>query len=335
MEGTVMPPRTIRFLSGEDVRNSLPMAEAIEIMKRAFAQLSSGQVSLPPRTQLDLSGQRGIALFMPSYSPAAERVGIKIITLCGDNPPRGLPRIQALMCVLDSITGTPLAILDGTLLTAIRTGAASGAATDLLARPDASTVAVFGAGVQGRTQLAAVCAVRPIRKVWIFDATRELAERFAVELGPALGVDIQPADSAAQAVRTADVICTATTSKTPVFCDRDLRPGVHINAVGSYQPVVQEIPAETVVRAQLVVDHRHSALEETGDLIIPMAQGLFEPDHIHAELGEIVTGCRSGRKSPETVTLFKSVGVAIQDLAAADHVLRRAEQLGLGTEVPW
>lgn len=330
-----MSPRTIRFLSGEDVRKCLPMAEAIELMKRALAQLSLGQVRLPPRTHLDLSGQRGVALFMPSYSPAAERVGIKIITLCGDNPSRGLPRIQALMCLLDSLTGTPLAIMDGTSLTAIRTGAASGAATDLLARPDAATAAIFGAGVQGRTQLAAVCAVRPIRRVWIFDASREAAERFAAEMGPALGVEVQPAATAAEAVRTADVICTATTAKTPVFRDGDLCPGVHINAVGSYQPAVQELPAETVVRALLVVDHRSSALEETGDLIIPMAQGLFQSDHIHAELGEIVAGRRTGRTSPETVTVFKSVGVAIQDLAAADHVVRRAEQLGLGTAVPW
>ena len=330
-----MASRTLRFLSGEDVRKSLPMAEAVETMKLAFAYLSAGQAVVPTRVHLDVCDQRAVALFMPSYLPASERIGMKIITLCGDNPSRGLPRIQALMCVLDATTGTPLALMDGTVLTAIRTGAASGAATDLLARAEASTAAIFGAGVQGRTQLEAVCAVRPIRKAWVFDTSRERANSFAKEMGPLLGVDVVPAESAAEALRDADIICTATTAKTPVFCDRDLRPGSHLNAVGSYQPAVQEIPAETILRALLVVDHRPSALEEPGDLLIPIAQGLFREDHIHAELGEIVMGSKPGRTSPDTVTLFKSVGVAIQDLAAAVHVLRRAEQFGLGTEVPW
>jgi ornithine cyclodeaminase/alanine dehydrogenase-like protein (mu-crystallin family) len=330
-----MAARTLRFLSAEDVRKSLPMAEAVEIMKRAFAYLSAGQAVVPPRIHLDVCDGRGVALFMPSYLPAAERIGLKMITLCGDNPARGLPRIQALMCVLDATTGTPLAMMDGTVLTAIRTGAASGAATDLLARAESCTAAIFGAGVQGRTQLEAVCAVRPVRKAWVFDVSRELAESFAQDMGPALHIDVQTAGSAAEALRDADIVCTATTSKTPVFSDGEIRPGVHLNAVGSYQPDVQEIPVETVLRALLVVDHRASALEEPGDLLIPLAQGLFREDHIHAELGELVAGSKPGRTSPETVTMFKSVGVAVQDLAAAVHVLRRAAQLALGTEVPW
>lgn len=330
-----MSNRTLRFLSGADVRQSLPMAEAVELMKQAFAQLSSGRVVIPQRTHLDVADHRGVALFMPSYNPTSERIGLKLITLSSDNPQRGLPRIQALMCVLDAETGTPLAIMDGTVLTAIRTGAASGAATDLLARPEAARVAVFGAGVQGRTQLAAVCSVRPIRQVWIYDLYAERAASFVEEMSAAFHLPIQIASSAAEAVREADIICTATVSKTPVFADEDLPPGVHINAVGSYQPAVQEVPAATVARAQLIVDHRPSALQEPGDLLIPMAAGLFQPDHIQAELGELVLGRKPGRKSPEAVTLFKSVGVAIQDLAAADHVLQRATQLGLGTEVPW
>jgi ornithine cyclodeaminase/alanine dehydrogenase-like protein (mu-crystallin family) len=154
-------------------------------------------------------------------------------------------------------------------------------------------------------------------------------------MGAALHVDVQPAGSSAEALRDADIVCTATTAKTPVFSDWEIRPGMHLNAVGSYQPAVQEIPAETVLRALLVVDHRPAALEETGDLLIPMAQGLFREDHIHAELGELVLGSKPGRTAPETVTMFKSVGVAIQDLAAAVHVLRRAEQFALGTVVPW
>jgi len=330
-----MDRRTLRFFSADDVRKALPMAEAVEVMKRAFAQLSSGQAVVPLRTHLDVAKHGGVALFMPSYLPNAAKMGIKIVTLFDGNPGRGLPRIQALIVVLDATTGSPLAVIDGTSVTAIRTGAACGAATDLLARPEAATAAIFGAGVQGRTQLEAVCAVRPIRKARIFDPCPQSAEAFARMMGPALGIEVEPARSPADAVRLADVVCTATNSRTPVFSDRDLRPGVHVNAMGSYQPSVQEIPAETVLRALVVVDHRPAALAEAGDLLVPMAQGLFGEDHIHAELGEIVTGAKPGRASADAVTLFKSVGIAVQDLAAAIHVLARGEQLHLGTEIPW
>jgi len=330
-----MASRRLRLFCAEEVQRALPIAEAIEVMKRAFAQLSAGQAVVPLRTHLDVARHRGTALFMPSYLPEAGHMGIKVVTLFDDNARLGLPRIQALIALFDATTGSPLAVMDGTAVTAIRTGAASGAATDLLARPDSSTLALFGAGAQGRTQLAAVAAVRPIRKARVFDADRDRAESFAREMGPALGLDVEPARSPADALRDADVVCTATTSPAPVFSDGDLRPGVHINAVGSYQPAVQEVPAETVRRALVVVDYRPAALAEAGDLLVPMAQGLFGPEHVHAELGEIVAGTRPGRTSPESITLFKSVGVAVQDLAAAVHVLARGEQLGLGTEVPW
>jgi len=330
-----MSSHTLRFFSADDVRKALPMAEAIEVMKRAFGQLSAGRAVVPLRTHVDVAEHRGVALFMPAYLPAAGRMGVKIVTVFDDNPRRGLPRIQALIVLLDAATGSPLAVMDGTSVTAIRTGAACGAATDLLARPEAATAAIFGAGVQGRTQLEAVCAVRPIRRARVFDPLAESAAAFARAMGLALGIEIEAAASPAEAVRDADVVCTATTSRTPVFADRDLRPGVHVNAVGSYQPSVQEIPAETVLRARVVVDHRPAALAEAGDLLIPMAQGLFGEDHIHAELGQLVTGVKPGRASAEEVTLFKSVGIAVQDLAAAIHVLARGRPLGLGTEIPW
>jgi ornithine cyclodeaminase/alanine dehydrogenase-like protein (mu-crystallin family) len=330
-----MASATLRFFSAEAVREALPMVEAIQAMKTAFCQLSSGQAVLPPRTHLDVTDHQGIALFMPAYLPDPGLIGLKIITLFDGNPRQNLPRIQALVCLLDGSTGRPLAILDGTALTAIRTGAASGLATDLLARPEASTVAIFGAGVQARTQLEAVCAVRPIRKARVFDSCPERVEAFTREMGQVLSLEIEPARSASEAIREAEIICTATTAKTPVFSDRDVQCGVHINAVGSYQPSVQEIPGETVLRARLVVDHRDSVLAETGDLLIPMAAGLFGKDHIWAELGEIVSGAKPGRSSPQAVTLFKSVGVAIQDLAAAMRVVTLGTTLGLGTEVAW
>jgi ornithine cyclodeaminase/alanine dehydrogenase-like protein (mu-crystallin family) len=238
-----------------------------------------------------------------------------------------------LVTVVDATTGEPVAVMDGTYLTALRTGAASGAATDLLARQETSTAAIFGAGVQGRTQLEAVCAVRPIEKAWVYDISPQQAATFAAEMTQRLSLPVEVAGTPAEAVRQADVICTATTATSPVFDDADVRPGTHINAVGAYTPHMQEIPVETVLRAKVVIDHRESSLAEAGDLIIPLQQGRMTEGHIYAELGEISAGVKPGRTSAEEITLFKSVGVAVQDVAAASAVLKAARRLGLGTDV--
>jgi len=325
--------RTIRFLSADDVRRALPMADAIVAMKDAFAELSAGKVDMPVRAHIDVREHNGTALFMPSSAERFGAFGVKTVNVFGDNAAKGLPRIQALVSLFDRATGTPLAVMDGTALTALRTGAASGAATDLMARGDAASVAIFGAGVQGRTQLEAVCAVRSISTVWVYDAVAEAADTFASEMAGRLGVDVSVAASPADALHEADVACTATVSTTPVFRDADLAPGTHVNAVGSYQHHVQELPEETVLRARVVVDHRASALAETGDLIIPIEKGLMTPADIYAELGELASGKLQGRHAPDEITLFKSVGVAVQDLAASARALRKAEELGLGTVV--
>jgi ornithine cyclodeaminase/alanine dehydrogenase-like protein (mu-crystallin family) len=322
----------IRILSARDVRAALPMPDAIEAMKEAFRDLSQGKALCPARTHIPAPARGGDALFMPSYLPAQDRMGIKVVTLFKNNPDKNLPLIQALMMVFDGTTGSPLALVEAGSLTALRTGAASGAATDLLAREDAKTVAIFGAGAQGRTQLEAVCAVRPVKRAWIFDRSADRRRDFEREMSKTLTIEVNDAASPEEAVSDADVICTATTSPKPVFSHAHLKPGVHINAVGSYKPEVQEIPEETVVRARVVVDHRPAALEEAGDLIAPIRQGLIKESHIHAELGEIVDRRRSGRASQEEITLFKSVGVAVQDLVAASRLLQNAKRLGLGAE---
>ncbi|HUT59427.1 MAG TPA: ornithine cyclodeaminase family protein [Phycisphaerae bacterium] len=328
-----MTERQLRFLSAADVVRALPMTDAVEAMRDAFRQLSAGQAVAPPRTQIETADPPGDALFMPSYMPGVRKMGVKIVTLFGGNAAVGLPRIQALMVVLDAATGSPLAVMDATSLTAIRTGAASGVATDVLARPDAAVAAVFGAGPQARTQLAALCTVRPIRRARIFDISAERARAVAREMAAELGIPVEAAASAAEALAGADVVCTATTASEPVFADGDVAPGTHINAIGSYKPGVREIPAETVRRARVVVDHLPAALAEAGDLIIPMQQGLIGKDHVDAELGEILAGAKKGRQSRDEITLFKSVGVAVQDLAAADRVLAGAQRLGLGVEL--
>jgi ornithine cyclodeaminase/alanine dehydrogenase-like protein (mu-crystallin family) len=328
-----MKNEPLLFLSAADVRRALPMREAVEVMKSAFAALSAGEAVVPPRSHVEIPGREGILLLMPCYLAPAGALSLKAITLFDGNPARGLARIQALVTLYDGTTGRPLAVLDGAAVTALRTGATSGAATDLLARPESSTAAILGAGVQARTQLEGIRAARPIRSARVFDAAPEAASLFAREMSAALGIEVRVSATAREAVREADIICAASSSKTPVFADADLKPGTHINAVGSYQPAVQEIPGGTVARARVVVDHRESALAETGDLIIPIQQGLFSAGRIAAELGEVVNGSKAGRTSAGEITLFKSVGVAIQDLAAALRVVGNARALGIGTKV--
>ncbi len=342
----------LRVLSKQDVQQAVPMREAIEIVKGAFAQLSTGKAVVPLRTQLPVERHEGVTLFMPAYLSESDDLGVKIVSVFPRNLDKGLPTIFALVVVVEASSGRPVAVMDGTYLTALRTGAASGAATDLLARKDAKVAAIFGAGVQGRTQLLAVCEVRDIERVWIYDINPLAAERYVQEMAGKgrLPVDLKVASSPAEATREADVICAATTSKTPVFADgdpsgrasepalsgakgRSLKPGVHINAVGSFTPEMQEIPEETVGRARIVVDSREACLAETGDLIIPIRKGLITEEDIYAELGEIAAGIKPGRASAEEITLFKSVGNAVQDVSVAGAVLTRAETMGLGIEV--
>lgn len=307
------------------------MAEAIEAMRDAFGQLADGRVTLPVRQCLSSSDDAGVDLVMPCYSATANLFSLKTVTVFADNPRHGRPAIQGMVILTDGKTGTHLAILDGSSLTALRTGAASGLATDLLARADASKAAVFGAGVQARTQLEAVCCVRPIRQASVHDPDQAAADRFAAEMTDRLGLPVKPAGSPTENVADADVICTATPSRQPVFADSDLAPGVHINAIGAFQPEAAEVPAATVGRARIVVDHFTSALEEAGDLLQPLAQGLIRQEDFRTELGEVLRKRREGRCSAEDITLFKSVGVAIQDLCAAGRALENARRLGLGT----
>ncbi len=323
----------LRILSAEDVRRALPMTEAIEAVKSAFAQLSSGNANMPLRVPIEVPDHHGITLFMPGYLARDDQMAIKIVSIFTGNIARGMPLIHALVVVVDPATGEPLAVMDGGSLTALRTGAASGAASDLLARPEARVVAIFGTGVQGKTQLEAVCSVRSINEVWVYDTDAKRAADYAHEMSERLSLPVTVSSSPAEACTRADIICTSTTSSTPVFNDTDLKPGVHINAVGAYTPQMQEIPAETVLRAKVVIDHRRASLAEAGDLLIPISKGLMKDDHIHAELGEIIEGSRPGRESKTEVTLFKSVGVAAQDIAAASRALANAERMGLGVSV--
>lgn len=322
----------LQLYSGAEVRAALPMSQAIEGMKQAYVQLSDGSATVPLRTHLKIRPGDD-TLVMPAHAPDNQALAVKVVSIFNSNPARGLPLIHALVLAINEETGRPMALMEGGALTAIRTGAASGAATDVLARPDARIAAIFGSGVQARTQLEAVCTVRAIEEVRVFSPSGADAFIRAMAGHGPVPSKIRATSTAAEALAGADIVCAATTSRTPVFDGHDLMPGVHVNAIGSFTPQMQEIDVTTIQRARVVVDSREAALEEAGDLIIPLNSGQIALDHIYAELGEIILGQRPGRTSSEQITFFKSVGLAIQDAIAAQIVLANGPALGLGQSV--
>ncbi len=326
----------LRVMTKKDIQNAVTMVDAIDAVSQAYTQLSQGKAVAPLRTQLPVEDKEGIALFMPAFLPKSGALGAKIVSVFPQNVRSKLSTIHAVVILLDRETGCPTALIDGTYLTALRTGAASGAATDLLARQSSRTAAIFGAGVQGRTQLEAICTVRSIVKVWIYDPDPVAAKAYAAEMlkrGDPIPQDISVARTPAEALRDADIVCTATTSAKPVFADKDLMDGVHLNGIGSYTPEMQEIPLQTVLRSKIVVDSLEASLAEAGDLIIPLQDKMLTEEDIHGEIGQIIAGDIPGRESDSEVTFFKSVGLAVQDVATATLALKRAEELNLGISI--
>ena len=329
----------MRVLSAGDVRRALPMPLAIEAMRQAFAALVSGKALVPQRIHMDIERHKGVSLLMGAYvdDDANEALAVKVVSLFPNNPTRNLAMLQAAVLVFEPHTGRPLALMEGASLTAIRTAAACGLATELLSRPSSKTLAILGAGVQARTQLHAMCCVRPIEKVYIYDPVPGRAELMIAEQAAHedITADLKPAADSAEAVAKADIVCCATTAKEPVFEDADLKKGVHINAIGSYQRHVRELPTETIVRSAVFVDSKEAALAETGDLIQPIEAGLIDESHVLAELGELVLGRKKGRTSAKQTTVFKSVGVAVQEAAAARAAVMNARHENFGTMVHW
>lgn len=325
----------LRILSAQDVRQALPMAAAIDAMKGAFAQLARGQAVLPLRTLIEVPEQGGSVLFMPALLQDTQDLAVKVVSVFPQNIRQGLATISAVVIGIEASTGQPKVLLEGASLTAIRTGAVSGAATDLLARSDSRVAAIFGSGVQARTQLEAVCTVRKIEAAWVYGLDQEEVAAYIEDMhgrGP-IPKQIHAADSPSEAIRDADIICTATTAREPVFAGRDLKPGAHVNAIGAFTPEMREVDEVTLERALVTVDSLESAKEEAGDLIIPVDAGLYRWDQVHAELGDLLTGAKQGREDARQVTLFKSVGLAIQDAAAARRAFEGAEARGLGRTV--
>lgn len=325
------------ILNASEVRRALPMGECIAAMKQAYAALSAGTAEVPLRTRLTVAPHEGMSILMPAFVDEGEQaLAVKLVSLFSRNPQRGLPLIHAVVLVFDPQTGALEAVLEGGAVTAIRTGAGCGAASDLLARPEAKTLAIFGAGVQARTQLEAACEVRNIETAWVYSPNPDQVAKFIGELAGVGRIpgDLRAAASPQAAVAEADIISTATTSHEPVFAAADVRPGTHVNAAGSHTAEGIEVPAELVARARITVDSRSATQVESGEIAIPLQAGLIQESDI-AEIGEVVLGKAAGREDSQQITFFKSVGVAVQDAMAGRLAVANARKLGIGTEVEW
>ena len=315
----------IRILTASDIRAALSMPAAIDAVETAYSQLSAGKASMPLRS--GVKTDRGVTLVMPAHLHDSGDFAVKIVSVYPDNPKNNLPTVSATVLALDPATGVPLALMEGDALTALRTGAAGGVAARYLARKNASRVALFGAGVQARSQLQAAMAVRRIERVLVVDPFEAAVRRLMDDVaGWPDAPEVRIADSPRQAVAQADIVLAATTTKTPLFDGNDIKAGTHVTGVGSFTPEMQEIDAVTIGRARVVVDQREAALAEAGDIIIAKAT-------IDADIGEIINGDKPGRESDDQITYFKSVGLAVQDAVAAAAVLKSAEAKGLGTVI--
>ena len=321
------------ILSGHEIDQCLPMAAAINGMKQAFAASTAGEGELPNRTIVALGDTSDLAIFMPSHMKNLSRTSIKSLTFLPENGRKGLPVVHAVVVVFDSVSGSPLALIEGSRLTAIRTAAGGGASVDLLARKDSVSLAMLGSGTQAKAGIEAACAVREIKLVRLYSPTPGNAEALADELSQASWCpEIRVVADPDEAVRTADIIWTATTSLTPTFSAASVAPGAHIVGIGSFQPSMVEIEPSILNKGTVFVDQMEASWSEAGEMIAARSQGLLDFEEV-TELGEIVLGLHPGRADDHEITVFKSVGIAAQDAMASSIALDAAEIHGLGTTV--
>ena len=310
------------------------MAECVEVMEEALAALSRGDVHQPLRFVVRPPDSPGLMGLMPAHRSApVPAYALKAVCIFPQNPTRGLDAHQGVIVLSDGETGEVRALINASAVTAIRTAAVSGVATRLLARREAAEVAILGAGVQARAHLDAMATVLAPRRVRVWSRTPDHAERLVAERSARFGFALEAVSSAEAAVRDAEVVCTTTSAPEPILRHDWLAAGAHVNAVGSSIPTTRELDTETMAAASLFVDRRESTLNEAGDFLFAQREGAIGPDHIRAELGEVLLGTAAGRTSPDELTVFKSLGLAVEDLAAAEHLERRARETGTGQEV--
>ncbi|WP_316570707.1 ornithine cyclodeaminase family protein [Neobacillus sp. YIM B06451] len=322
------------ILNENQIRSLYPMKLAIKDMEDALHAYVEGKILNPSRTVLDFPDKKASALYMPSAIETAATAAVKVVTIFPENPSRGMKTTQGVILLTDTENGSHLALLNASYLTRLRTGAASAIATKYLAKEDASTVLVIGCGAMAEEQLSGVLEVRQIKKIVLFNRTRAKAEAFKEKFKDGFSGSITIVDDVNEGVNVADIIICSTRSETPVFSGELVKPGTHINGVGSYLPHMQEVDETTIKRAsKIVADTLEGVEEEAGDFIIPAKKGSWSFSKLHGELGELVTGKLLGRENDGEITFFKSVGIAYFDLAVAAAVYKKAVELGIGTEV--
>jgi len=324
----------ILILTHAEVEELLPVSECIPIMAEALADLASGKVYQPLRMVITPPHADGDMALMPSYR-SGERAayGVKTVCFFPGNPAKGLDAHQGSVMLFSGETGELAALMNASAITAIRTAAVSGVATRLLARDDASELAIIGSGVQARAHIEAMACVRPIKRARVASLRVENARKFADDLGRRYSFPIEPVESVESAVCGADLIVTATTAAEPIVMLEWISAGAHLNVVGSSIPTTREVDSVTMAGASLFVDRRESTINEGGDYLFALREGAIGPDHIKAEIGELLIGAKRGRSSPEEITLFKSLGLAVEDMASADYLYRKATRTGAGTWV--
>jgi ornithine cyclodeaminase/alanine dehydrogenase-like protein (mu-crystallin family) len=323
----------ILVLSQSDIAQLLPMSACIDVMADALSALTRGDAILPLRQVLRLPDSKNAFAVMPAYLGAPKAVGAKVITVFPDNHGTALDSHQGAVLLFEAEHGSLAAIMDASSITAIRTAAVSGLATRLLAREAAADVAVLGTGVQARTHLDAMCTVRRVKRVRVWSRNPGAVREFAERESRRHDVEVEPARGAREAVEGAAIVCTVTASREPVLAGEWLADGAHVNAVGASLPFARELDTAAVARGRLYVDRRESALNEAGDFLIPKREGAIGDDHIVGEIGELLLGRVPGRRSADEVTIFKSLGLAVEDVAAAAYLYERATVEGSGTRV--
>ncbi|HET8679689.1 MAG TPA: ornithine cyclodeaminase family protein [bacterium] len=321
------------LLREADVRQLLTMEDAIGLMEDALRAFSTGGVVQPVRTAVPVQPHAGFLALMPAYLTSKEALGSKAVTFFPKNADRSLPTHMAIILLWDHATGELLAMMDGRLITEMRTAATSAAATKALARPEAATLGVLGAGVQARSHLEALRLVRPLERVRIWSRTATRARTFADQMAKRHRIPVKAVATPEEVVRDAQIIVTVTSSQTPVLKGEWVAPGTHINAVGAPRPDWREMDSALVRRASLFVDSRAGALVESGDLLLAIGEGAITEAHIRGEIGEVLAGRVAGRRTPEEITLFKSLGMAVEDVATARWVYERAQARGLGQHI--
>jgi alanine dehydrogenase len=321
------------ILTEPQVQALIDVDELITALERAHIQYSAGKTVMPVRLVVPLPQIDGRITAMPGFLNEDRALGMKVVTYFQNNPKQNLPSILATIMLFSTETGKMMAVMDGGYITAIRTACASAMATKVLSNPTASVLGVLGAGVQARAHIRALCRVRRLQTIKIYSLSGRSATKVNQELESEIGVAIETAKSAEETVRGSDLIVTATTAKEPIVSARWLQPGAHINAIGSHRPDARELDGATLARSKVFVDSREAIMAECGDVLLALEEKSVMQDHVQTEIGEVLAGTKPGRSKPDEVTLYKSVGIAIQDVATADLVYHKALEQTLGTNV--